>query len=183
MPKGRGDQLTGGSGDVSPQLVTQTTTLTAANTFTQDESGLPQIRIPTRKGKSIVMELLKIRVTHPPLDTQPAAGGTNAQSQWQISTISESVMNPADPRVIAYSTIQWRGAFTAGGSFEAAQNLTEVINLTDGAGHGILIATDSIYIAANTVAYTGTGTWYAKLEYRFKEVTLEEYIGIVQSQQ
>lgn len=183
MKRGRADQLTGGTGDVSPQYFVQTVVLSAANTFTQIESGLPNIRLPVRKGKSIVMELLKIRVTHPVIDTAPAAGGTIFQSTWQIGTISEAAFNSPDPRVIATSQRESRGAFTAAGSFEYAEWLTEAIDLTDGAGHGILVATDAIFIGASTAGFTGAGTFVARIMYRFKEVSLEEYIGIVQSQQ
>lgn len=183
MKRGRGDQLTGGSGDVSPQIFTQTINLSAANTFTQVESGLPQIRIPTRKGKSIVMELLWAHIIHPQLDTQPAAGGTAAVSQWQLGTISEAAINFGDPRVLAVSELSWRGAFTAAGSFESVANMTDKIQFHDGAGHGLLVATDSLFMAANTANFTGAATFFAKIAYRFKEVTLEEYIGIVQSQQ
>jgi len=183
MKRGRGDQLTGGTGDVSPQYFVSTILMSAANTFTQAESGLPQIRIPTRKGKSIVMELLSADIVHPALDTQPAAGGTTAASYWQIGTISEAAIDTANPRVIHMNAKQWRGAFTAAGTFESVTDLTVNVPFHDGAGHGILVATDSIFIGVNTANYTAAQTFYARIHYRFKEVSLEEYIGIVQSQQ
>lgn len=68
-------------------------------------------------------------------------------------------------------------------------------DLTDGAGHGILIATDNIYLNAlvayvdadTSAAYAGAPSFIfaasnCELIYRFKAVTLQEYIGIVQSQ-
>ena len=59
-------------------------------------------------------------------------------------------------------------------------------DITDGAGHGVLVATDSIYITGYVPAswyLNGTNTVFAKLLYRWKDVSLAEYIGIVQSQQ
>lgn len=63
-------------------------------------------------------------------------------------------------------------------------------DLTDGAGHGVLIATDNIYFTLySTCSATGTATTSVQanatlaLLYRFKRVNLQEYIGIVQSQQ
>ena len=59
-------------------------------------------------------------------------------------------------------------------------------DLTDGAGHGILVATDSIFLTGYVPSnwYTnGTNTVFVKLLYRWKDVSLAEYIGIVQSQQ
>lgn len=65
-----------------------------------------------------------------------------------------------------------------------------VHDLTDGAGHGVLIATDNIYLSMTLLSasidggsYTSNGQARADLLYRFKDVTLTEYIGIVQSQQ
>jgi hypothetical protein len=58
-----------------------------------------------------------------------------------------------------------------------------VLDVTDGAGHGVLIATDSIYAQVNSANTATTNTVYFKLLYRFKEVNIIEYVGIVQSQQ
>lgn len=60
-------------------------------------------------------------------------------------------------------------------------------DLTDGAGHGILVATDFLYFSFSTVVGSGSATSQAsfascRIKYRWKEVKLEEYIGIVQSQ-
>lgn len=58
-------------------------------------------------------------------------------------------------------------------------------DLTDGAGHGILVAVDKFYaqIHSTYVAWGGTGGIDFKFLYRFKKVSLAEYVGIVQSQQ
>lgn len=72
---------------------------------------------------------------------------------------------------------------------------TEPVNwhdLTDGAGHGVLVATDNIFLTLQTAATVvgasatitaATGFGECAILYRFKEVGLAEYIGIVQSQQ
>jgi hypothetical protein len=97
--------------------------------------------------------------------------------------VSEAGIALGDPRVIVASYKIARGAFTAAGTFEFGEDLIDDIDLTDGAGHGVLVATDSIFIGAATTSYAGAATFYARVFYRFKEVTLQEYIGIVQSQQ
>lgn len=56
-------------------------------------------------------------------------------------------------------------------------------DLTDGAGHGVLIATDSIYCNLQSVVTGILNDVVVKIGYRWKEVALVEYIGIVQSQQ
>lgn len=55
-------------------------------------------------------------------------------------------------------------------------------DLTDGAGHGYLVATDSIFARLSSTLTGLTNTADVRLLYRFKEVPLAEYIGIVQSQ-
>jgi len=68
----------------------------------------------------------------------------------------------------------------------------DIHDLTDGAGHGILIATDNVYLAFDVLISSPAGNnisvlvgsyLQADLIYRFKNVSLQEYIGIVQSQQ
>lgn len=55
----------------------------------------------------------------------------------------------------------------------------------DGAGHGVLVATDNLYLSyvvQGAVPSTPVG-FIARMVYRFKEVGIAEYVGIVQSQQ
>src|SRR3546814_10822105 len=62
--------------------------------------------------------------------------------------------------------------------------LTSRVNefdLTDGSGRGILVATDSLYLNLNTVNTGRINYVHAKIIYRLKNVTLQEYVGIVQS--
>jgi hypothetical protein len=77
-----------------------------------------------------------------------------------------------------------RNSFTAAGT-----GITDLVNsprkwdFTDGAGHGILVATDNIFIQASTNGQNTASLFRFKILYRFKSVSLVEYIGIVQSQQ
>ncbi|GAG62860.1 unnamed protein product, partial [marine sediment metagenome] len=54
---------------------------------------------------------------------------------------------------------------------------------TDDIGHGILVASDYIYVQGDTTGYGVGAEFNFKILYRFKNVRLQEYIGIVQSQQ
>jgi hypothetical protein len=90
----------------------------------------------------------------------------------------------SNPRLFAWGETSFRNAFTAGGSVSQPQcDIFQVMDLTDGAGHGILIATDSIFIAVSETGYTGPNNIAVKIMYRLVEVGLQEYIGLVQSQQ
>lgn len=76
-----------------------------------------------------------------------------------------------------------RGAYNSGGSVYWFEQEPYHHDLTDGAGHGILIATDQIFVQMKSQATGTANSAYIKLCYRWKNVGLSEYIGIVQSQQ
>jgi len=187
MKRGRpskGDQLTGGSGDVSPQwFVFNTLTQTTANTFIEANVAIPVQRLFVRGKKSLVMELLKVQFSMSSWDSNPTAGGSIGQIQSQLSTASIGASNNASPQVLAYAAQNYKGAFTAAGSYETVVISPTVIDCTDGAGHGVLVATDNLFYGVNTAGYAGVASSTIRLLYRWKEVSLEEYIGIVQSQQ
>jgi len=65
---------------------------------------------------------------------------------------------------------------------KAASNISErTVDLTDAAGHGVLVGTDKInmFVRSSNAALTPVVTVY--ITYRWKNVGLQEYIGIVQS--
>ena len=183
MSKRGRSELTGGTGDVSPQLLTMALTMSAANTFTQSEIPLPVNRF-REKGKSVIcIEMLKTYWDLSELDSNNAAGGNVLQILAQLSTASQTTTNPGLTQVVAYAQKSYRGAFTAAGTFQAVLAEPLVVDHTDGAGHGILIATDNIFLGLNTIGWTGAAIANVKMLYRFKQISIEEYIGIVQSQQ
>lgn len=58
------------------------------------------------------------------------------------------------------------------------------IDLTDGAGHGTLVASDNIgFYVGITSAFPTTYLNTVRILYRFKAVNLEEYVTMLQSQQ
>lgn len=76
MRKGGGStSLTGGTGDVNPQLlVWPESTTNPPGAYTSFTMNLPVSRLPTSKGKSIVMELLKVCFLWPPFTFLPGGG-------------------------------------------------------------------------------------------------------------
>jgi len=185
-----GDQLTGGTKDVNPQFLHFNFALSAANTATEAQLVTPIVRVgPETGGTVIIMEILKVLVDFPSIDAD-AAAATGRRADIYFSTVSNSsggtvtMPNAGNPRVFAWAQHDVRNAFTAAGTgaLDIQENPRE-LDLTDGAGHGILIATDNIFIDATTTNQTGASGFSGKLMYRFKRVSLVEYIGIVQSQQ
>lgn len=191
MKRGRpssSDQLTGGTRDVNPQYLQGALTLSAANTATEVTIGTPIVRVgPQTGGEAIIMELIKLWVDMPLVD-QDNAAATARNFRLSLATASSGT-TPAvalldEGRCLAFTEYQLRNAFTAAGTGV----LSEVVNpicwdFTDNAGHGILVATDNIFVAAITTGQAAASTFRWKLSYRFKRVSLVEYIGIVQSQQ
>lgn len=168
-------ELTGGTGDVNPQILTARVVQSAADTTTTQEILLPVPRPSSRKGRSIVMEILRVKYNISDLVT-PAG---QIQVLGFLST-SSSATTLSDPT--SFSNFSRDGLFATAVGFAYSSRRFED-DLTDGAGHGFLVATDGIFF---TLISTNTGAANistAKIFYRFKEVSLEEYIGIVQGQQ
>jgi len=83
----------------------------------------------------------------------------------------------------AQAFFQWRRQtqFTTSGTNMVEQ--PAVFDMTDGAGHGILIATDFIHLQVFSATTGNAVEARLKFLFRWKNVSIEEYIGIVQSQQ
>ena len=181
------DTLTGGTKDVNPQFLNFEVTTSAANTFTEVTLGTPIVRVGTgpANSRSVIMEILKVFVEFPELDLD-AAAATNRVEILTIATTTQGTtqFRLGNPRCLVRAVHSVRNAFTAAGTgMLDVQNDPVVIDLTDGDGHGVLVATDNIFIGFNTAGFTAVALTSGKILYRFKEVELVEYIGIVQSQQ
>lgn len=183
MKRGRKDQLTGGSGDVNPQILTVSPIqVGAADTSTVVQQPLPIPRFPTAQGRNLVMEFLAIDYYHLNPNTVPG------QTQVNLLTITT---NPAlqpnataalqDARLVdAWLKMRSSPAVIAD---QIDLDVEGYQDLTDQAGHGILVAADNLYFGVYS-AFTGVlNSYVVKLWYRWKDVSLTEYIGIVQSQQ
>lgn len=175
-----GDELTGGSRDVNPQTLVLTTTQGGNDTSTIVQTGLPIPRLPIKRGRSLVIEILRMKM----FQTNTTTTANGAIYLFSLTTnpnlLANSTLAIEDPRAIA---LWWRqvNSQTAVG-FAWAQTEKE-IDLTDSAGHGILVATDNLFFAVYSATTGVANTGVCRIEYRFKDVSLEEYIGIVQSQQ
>lgn len=203
MPKGG---LTGGTGDVNPQWYRTTiapaltvTTTSGAGISTSQAFPVPINRLNQKSGSVTVMEILKCRwyqtttfTVASPIDMIASMFSTlttRAPASFGANIIPFAAGNPA---IIDLNGIS--NAVTIGGSildlYSVDNSQPDWSDLTDGDGHGILVATDNIYlnsylsvvsIAAGSM--TAVGNCNCDILYRFKNVSLQEYIGIVQSQQ
>lgn len=183
------DILTGGTKDVNPQLLGGQIATATADTPAVAQIPLPISRFGTSSAKATVVEILKIWVDIP---RDPAIGavGESAKDVFINFSTNGVAVGPAAgnwsiPQVIAYFEFRQIGAFTAGGTYGTGWvNDVHMIDLTDGAGHGVLVGTDSLYVSLDTESFApNTAAITFKILYRFKSIALAEYIGIVQSQQ
>lgn len=179
MKRGRGDSLTGGSGDVNPQwfkIVSSAVPSTAVVTTT---FALPTNRLESPSRPTIV-EVLKVKWV------ATAANITTAgpdMFRGYLTTKSAQATEPTinDGTIIDMLSVG-QHTVTSGAILN---EITYVHDLTDGAGHGMLVATDNIFLSIIQTAAASpfTSLIGVHILYRLKRVGLSEYIGIVQGQQ
>jgi len=180
------DMLTGGTKDVNPQLLSDSAAQSAADVSTTTQVVLPIQRIAANApNMAVILEVLKVFVDFPDLAAIGAAAETVDSMNVNFSTrnFGATATQFQDPAIFARFSMNRLGAFTAAGTYAYLQNEMRVMDLTDGAGHGILVATDSMFVQVNSGGTGNANTVRFKLLYRWKRVALTEYIGIVQSQQ
>jgi hypothetical protein len=186
--RARSDSLTGGTDDVNPQFLSGALTLSAANTVTEVAIGTPIVRVGAASpSHAVIMEILKIYADLPVYD-QTAAGATTRTVALSFTTASTGATpfqaQLDNTRCFASFERQQMNAFTAAGTgILQFKETPMVFDLTDGAGHGVLIATDNIFVQGDSAGQAAASVFRFKILYRFKKVSLVEYIGIVQSQQ
>lgn len=175
--------LTGGSGDVNPQFMNIAVTQSAADTYTQLTTPIPIQRLQN-SGRAQVMEVLKVFAETSQLSTVGAAA-TQHRISLQLTTKSFAAeVALSEPTCFFRYQKENINSFTAAGTgllnieFEPY-----VADFTDGAGHGILIASDNIFLGINSLATGNQNLAAVKILYRWKDVSIQEYVGIVQSQQ
>lgn len=176
--------LTGGTGDVNPQILNSTVAMAVANTSLSVQIGMPIQRQKTG-GKAQVMEVLRVWFNHTAFEVLGIATETTRSITAVLTTKNFGATNVVftEPSIVAYMNKYMHGAFTAGGTYYVTDNTVVKWTLHDGAGHGHLVATDNMFLQIQSVLFTAAAACNIKIQYRFKDVGLAEYIGIVQGQQ
>lgn len=169
---------------MNPQLLSFSATQSAANTTTTTTQAIPRIILPS-SGRAQAMEILKIFLEFSVFESIASATETDDSVRVILSTTSfgTTATNFEEPRVFAGYFRDRLGAFSAGGTYGYPNSNSVMIDLTDGAGHGILVATDNIFVQVISANWVSAPTIRIKIMYRWKIVGLAEFIGIVQSQQ
>lgn len=178
----RADTLTGGTKDVNPQWFKGYITVTA-NSTTESNFQLPITRIPTA-NKVTIIEVLKIQIA-------PKTGlGTSAVCAIGSISIKFGTASMGTATAVFLDDSRVFAEFdetvltSATGAFSRGTPSDFLLDLTDGSGHGLLVASDKLYVQATCANVADlAGTCAFAILYRFKTVGMREYVGIVQSQQ
>lgn len=189
MKRARTDSLTGGSGDVNPQYITGNIVATLSATTVQQAIQLPIFREATSGAKAWVVELLRMYVNLPDV-IDVAVSTTQRFARFALVTAAQAAPSMVfldSPQCLAFfktevlNLASALGTGAVGGTY--GNNSVLTWDFTDGDGHGVLVATDSLFVVHDTTGMAVGRNCQYKILYRFKKVSLTEYIGIVQSQQ
>lgn len=171
----RADQLTGGTKDVNPQQFRMTLATAADTVFVQQGFVTPIVRLPGSAARVTIMEVLKVMFT---IDQ---VMDTNDEGFRMAITTSEPASMGRYSQGNTLFKFDQQITFTTSG--QSYHPKSWIADLSDGAGHGLLVATDTIFLGVQCISTGSIVTTDVALLYRFKSVSLPEYIGIVQSQQ
>jgi len=188
MKRGRGDTLTGGTKDVNPQQYTINLVQSGNDLTNNIKVPVPVYRFPLKNDRAMVMEILRVQwiIKDIPVVTGIVniigAISTNdsGMANAALSVVQQQYEAVSGPNVIDAYSID--GIFATASGFFVYSRI-EDHDKTDSAGHGVLVATDFLYLVLASSNSGAALELTAKITYRWKEVSLAEYIGIVQSQQ
>jgi len=97
----------------------------------------------------------------------------------EATTVTTFNDDAADPLNIGMAVFA-KTALTSGAT---AITWPVVVDMSDGFGNGTLIATDRVSIVGANIGGTVASNYVCVLTYKLTEVGIQEYVGIVQSQQ
>ena len=182
-----GAGLGGGTGDIKPQFLTLSSGTMAPNTYDVVQFALPVPRFGTTKTKATVFEILSVDWFLAPEDL---TNGIHSDIGYLTTSTNRIDGEPfilndisidfGRPQTFA-AVIENNIILGANGLLNAVQPLH--VDLTDGAGNGMLVATDSIILVVANVSNAVDSVTVAKVKYRLTNIGIAEYVGIVQSQQ
>lgn len=166
--------LTGGSRDVNPQYLSFKCTQTGADTTTTQSSPLPINKInPGRRPQ--IIEVLKVYFNvadFSEVDSSIVAVLTS-------KNFGTTAVSLEDPSIIAY--LKAIVKITTSGQMLGLQPI--VYDCTDDAGHGLLVATDNVYLQVSSTTTGLTNAVGVRILYRFKQVNDVELVTLLASQQ
>ena len=185
MNKRKAVELTGGSGDVNPQWVGFSAVQGANDQFTETSFDLPvNPTMGGRANKAIVVEILRVQfiwaldATQSPSTPQRWSAHLQAGAGEGSILLSEIQTSTSTIIVDQALTIQ-----AGAGSTVAFRDASTLYDLTDGAGHGVIVAAKNDTVGISTFNTAVSNRVTVRILYRYKEVGLTEFITLAQFQQ
>ena len=162
--------------DIFPQFMSFSVAQAADNVYRDDRIQLPVARTPGA-AKITVIEVLSVSVD---FEAPQALAADGQNFQAFLSFRSNGAVKPqfSDPNL----WFQYRTEFQVVTSGGVTVQLPWTFRYDTGGGRGFLIATDSIFAGTQNLTGAATTRAHFKVLYRFVQVGLQEYIGIVQQQ-
>lgn len=159
--------------DLYPQWLDMTAEQEVMNQWETTPWPLPVPRLRRERGDEVqVIEILKVNFHGPNLETVVDEGRVSCK----LMTKDYDADPKEIPTVIATVSIECTGA----GSFVNIE--PNIQDMTDGDGHGYLVAVDTLYIGIASANQTATTKCHVRIYWRFKTVPLAEFLGLIQSQ-
>jgi len=165
------------STDRFPNYMTGVLTLSAANTFTTESIATPIPRLPTGSGAtSTIMELLYLELDA--RNTDFLVTGDSVEFGISVGSTPASVIGIHQAQAVLAINLDY--ALATSGS--VLLNMPIRHSLQEENGFGFLLAADTINTTGVSAGMAAATQFRWRLYYRFVNVSLTEYIGIVQSQ-
>jgi len=168
--------LTGGTRDVNPQIFRMQ--METTNTLTQQEYQIGTTILPDKKGV-YVMEILKVIwewVGTGDIQTVLTSGEIRA-SLCTEAPIGGTGSWGSSP--FLFSKFSWNLWLQDNGGSAAGYNPNIfVYDLSDGAGHGFLVASNNLYLTVDTNDLDTPVQVDCALLYRWKKISMPDFVGL-----
>lgn len=182
MSKRKAPELTGGTGDVNPQWFSFVVLQTGNDAETTNTVDLPISPGQVSRGnKAVVIELLRVQFIWSLDPTQspsiPQRWAALLGTRAPVGALSAS--QSATDHIITdqFATIQ-----AGAGSTVLGRQASLMYDLTDGVGHGLIIASKSVAGHISTFNTGIANRVVIRMLYRYKEVGLTEFLTMSQFQ-
>ena len=163
--------------DRFPNYITGVLSMSAANVFTTEEVSTPIPRLTARGGRATIMELLWVDVDL--RNTDLIAAGDEVFFGITIGSAPTGATRVGNSRAVMMVGYDM-SVGASPGTFAVPTPIR--YNLQDTSGFGYLLASDAFHSWADSNGQAAAVIVNWRMYYRFVTVSVEEYIGIVQSQ-
>lgn len=165
--------------DRFPNFLSGSLTLSAANTFTTNQVFTPIPRLKTSGNRATVMELLWMQLNIDRTTVDFVVNGDGYTFQMTFGSPPTGIIQWSDPRVV-FEDEKELSFITSGMAFIP---LSIKMDLQSEDGYGYLFASDAFNINATTTGMAVATRFNWKIYYRFVDIPLSEFVGLVQSTQ